>query len=332
MISGSMTRPRVPLKAFQHLKTNNLGVLEKAVGRFYPGAKFELGSSAKGIDAVANRFQARDVAVAYSKLGTRLRIDIPDLDVYALLFSFGGGARAQIGREEVEIAANRALIGSGSGAVRLDYAAEFEHLLLSVSPQALATKLEALTGVALNDRIEFKNQADFRHPDTESLRRMFMLLVDHLDSPAPFHPLALAEFEQALIVSFLMANDSNYSLLLHRNPRAAAPWQVRLAEAYIEANWDQPLTIEALVVITGVSARTLFHSFRKSRGYSPMDFAKRIRLERARGILQRAEDKISVTTVAFACGFGNLGHFSGYYRGAFGETPSATLRRALKPH
>ncbi|MGN1288208.1 MAG: helix-turn-helix domain-containing protein [Bradyrhizobium sp.] len=111
---------------------------------------------------------------------------------------------------------------------------------------------------------------------------------------------------------------------------AVASSQVRRAEAYVEANWEQPLTIEALALVAGVSARTLFHSFRKRRGYSPMGFVKRIRLNHARWMLQDQRNSTSVTDVALACGFGNLGHFSGYYRRAFGETPSATLRQALK--
>lgn len=330
MIGASTARSRVPLKAFQHLNTSNPDVLEAAVGRLFPGAKFAFSNSPKTLDAVANRFQVGDIALAYSRLGTRVRIEIPDLDVYAFLFSFAGGARARLGCEDVDIGAGRALIASGSGTVRLDYAEQFEHLLLSVSPRAVAAKLEAITGVVVRDRLTFRQRADFRHRETETLRRMFMFLVDRLDSSATFHPPALVEFEQALIVSFLMANESNYTLLLRRRPQSAAPWQVRLAEAYIEANWDQPLTIEALALVTGVSARTLFHSFRTSRGYSPMDFAQRFRLERARKMLQHAEVSTSVTSVAFACGFGNLGHFSGYYRRAFGEVPSATLRRTFR--
>ena len=327
---GSTARSRVPLKAFQHLKTSNPDVVEAAVGRLFPGAIFAFGNRARTLDAVANRYQVGDIALAYSRLGTRVRIEIPDLDVYAFLFSFAGGATARLGCADVDIDAGRALIASSARAVRLDYAEQFEHLLLSISPQAVAKKLESITGAAIGDRLTFRPKADFRHPDTENLRRMFMCLVERLDSAAPCHPLALAEFEQALIVSFLMANESNYTLLLRRRPQSAAPWQVRLAEAYIEANWDQPLTIEALALVTGVSTRTLFHSFRKSRGYSPMDFAQQLRLGRARKMLQRAEVSTSVTSVAFACGFGNLGHFSGYYRRAFGEVPSATLRRALR--
>ena len=58
------------------------------------------------------------------------------------------------------------------------------------------------------------------------------------------------------------------------------PWQVRRAEQFIEANWDQPITIEAVVAATNVSARSLFSAFKAGRGYSPMDFVKRVRLGR----------------------------------------------------
>ena len=66
------------------------------------------------------------------------------------------------------------------------------------------------------------------------------------------------ELQQAMMTSFLLANANNYSRLLHDEPAAAAPWQVSHAEQFIEANWDQPMTIEALVAATGVSARSLF--------------------------------------------------------------------------
>jgi len=41
-----------------------------------------------------------------------------------------------------------------------------------------------------------------------------------------------------------------------------------------------------------------------------------------------AEESTTVTGVAFACGFSNLGHFANDYRATFGELPSDTLRRA----
>ncbi len=90
--------------------------------------------------------------------------------------------------------------------------------------------------------------------------------------------LVLAEFEQALAVMFLHANQHNYSRLLQPPPRDLAPWQVRQAEEYIEANWQRAIVLEDLVDVTGVSAVELFRSFKKCRGYSPMEFANRVRL------------------------------------------------------
>jgi transcriptional regulator GlxA family with amidase domain len=44
----------------------------------------------------------------------------------------------------------------------------------------------------------------------------------------------------------------------------------------------------------------------------------------------RASPGMTVTSVAYACGFSNLGRFAKYYHAAFGEHPSATLKTARK--
>jgi transcriptional regulator GlxA family with amidase domain len=117
--------------------------------------------------------------------------------------------------------------------------------------------------------------------------------------------------------------------LLEGSARAVAPWQVRRAENYIEQHWDQPVTVEALALVANASVRSLFYSFKKSRGLSPMAFVRQVRLHHANEMLKSAEPETSVTSVAFACGFSNLGHFARYYHAAFGEHPSATLRTAV---
>ncbi len=328
-MSLDVGRNSPPLHAFQHVQTRSVAVLEQAVRRIYPDVSFRMGRDAGQLDAVACRCVLHDIALAYSRQGARLSISVPALQSYAMLFAFRGSAEAVQGGAEVGIAGTSALVASAGDPVVLNYGANFEHLILNVSPAALEKALEALLGETLTDRLVFAPAADFRRPAAENLRRQFMFMVDQLDScEEEFHPLAPAELEQAVLVSFLIANDNNYSIQLNRKAPSAATRQVQRAEAYIEANWDQPMTIEALALVTGVSARTLFHSFRKSRGYSPMDFVKRIRLGRAWKMLRNAGESTSVTTVAFACGFGNLGHFANYYRRAFGETPSATLRHS----
>lgn len=320
-------RQMTPLSHFRHLQTNDPAMLERAVSRFYPGAKFDISGEAEELSAIANRCHLQDIALAYGRCGTGLRIRIPGLDAYSLLFSFNGSAAASSRGTNLDISRDRALMASEGEAVDLNYSADFEHLILDVAPRALVDKLGALIGEPVMERVTFRAAVDFRRPAAQDLKRLFLLLVRQLDeNEINFQAPTLAELKQAAIVSLLTASESNYSQLLSRQLQLAAPWQVRQAEAYIEANWDQPLTIEALALVTGVSARSLFHSFRKARGYSPMDFVKRIRLDHARRMLRDGSGE-SVTAVAFACGFGNLGHFATYYRLAFGETPSATRQR-----
>lgn len=80
--------------------------------------------------------------------------------------------------------------------------------------------------------------------------------------------------------------------------------------------------------IAKISARSLFRQFKQDRGYSPGDFAKRIRLDRAREMLEQAEGNTSVTQIVLKCGFQNPGHFARDFHLAFGELPSDTLRRS----
>jgi transcriptional regulator GlxA family with amidase domain len=133
-----------------------------------------------------------------------------------------------------------------------------------------------------------------------------------------------------LLVMFLHANRHNYSHLLERQPSDIAPRQVRSAEEFIEANWNEPISLEAIAAATEVSIRSLFRNFRQSRGYSPMEFLKQVRLRRAHELLERPNGATSVTEVAFHCGFGDLSRFSKYYFQAFGERPSDTLNRGRR--
>jgi len=163
-----------------------------------------------------------------------------------------------------------------------------------------------------------------------SLQRLMMFFASELDSwgPSGIPTVPRVELEQALIASFLCANPNNYTALIERQARPVANWQVRRAEEYIEAHWNEPITMEALAKATSASARSIFYHFQRSRGQSPMAFVKQLRLQHAKRMLSSTETNTSVTEVSVACGFSNLGHFSGDYLKRFGERPSDTIKRA----
>jgi AraC-like DNA-binding protein len=208
----------------------------------------------------------------------------------------------------------------------LDYRADFEHVFLKVPPEALNRKLGALLGNPPGAPLKLRGEYD--KSALAAQFRFLCFVISELDRSKDGLPhILLAEYDQALIVAYLCANLHNYSERLKAKDPAVAPWQVARAMEYIEANWDKPLTIEVLAEVTESSARSLFATFRTSRGCSPMAFVRHFRLLRAREILALAAPATSVSSVASRCGFQSPGHFAKKYSHLFGELPSQTLKR-----
>jgi AraC-like DNA-binding protein len=303
--------------------------MQEAVSRFYGEHVQELGRGVKGFHAWANHCALRHIGLSYGSYGTKIHLEFPTTDFFAQQFNISGHAEASVNGMAVQVTPEQSSVLSPGTSLKLDYAADFQQLLLRIEPNALGQKLTSLIGAAPSGALRFEPSTNFARPEAESLRRHFIFLVGEIERAGLEIPqLALAEWEQALMVSFLCGNQNSHTHLLNGQPLAVAPWQVRRAEEYIEANWDEPITIEALAVVTNASARSIFQCFRQTRGYSPMAFVKTIRLGHARKMLLAPNSKTSVTEVAYACGFGNLGHFARDYLERFGERPSKTLKIA----
>jgi transcriptional regulator GlxA family with amidase domain len=198
-----------------------------------------------------------------------------------------------------------------------------------LNQQALTRKVTAIVGVLPRGPLEFQMAVDHHKPEAQRLQRLILFLAQELEHSSKHFPdLVLDELEEAVITEVVCGTRHNLSDLLARRQPAIAPWQVRLVEEYIEDNFNQAVTIELLAAVTGASARSIFSSFQKWRGYSPIAFLRSVRLRQAHNLLMAADATTSVTSVALACGFRSLGHFARDYSTIFGELPSATLQKA----
>lgn len=103
------------------------------------------------------------------------------------------------------------------------------------------------------------------------------------------------------------------------------PRSVRRAEAIMEANLAQPLTVPEICRRVGQSQRQLNRLFQAHCGETVKGRYLSLRLDRTHQIL--ADSRTSVTQAALAAGFGQPAHFSRTYRERFGESPRTTARR-----
>lgn len=96
--------------------------------------------------------------------------------------------------------------------------------------------------------------------------------------------------------------------------------------AFIRDNLTEPVTIADLTRTAGVSERTLRSAFHDVLGVSPKQYVIRQRLCAAHIALAAADpETTTVTDIATAYGFYELGRFAGRYRALFGQRPSRTL-------
>jgi transcriptional regulator GlxA family with amidase domain len=94
---------------------------------------------------------------------------------------------------------------------------------------------------------------------------------------------------------------------------------------------DAPVRIAEICRAIHIGRRTLLRAFRAICHDTPSHYLHALRLRTARQMLSSTDSAAtSVTEVATQCGFAELGRFAAVYRSAFGEYPSATLRRSSK--
>jgi len=321
--------PYSTLRRFPLIETTSPQDMRDALTRACGIRRFDLPRGPEGFSAVAHKVTLRSVTIGYCGYGAETVIGFPEADYVRQQVGLSGTGTAMVGGKEIPLGADRTWITPANVPSTMHYHPGFEQIVLRLDPNSVQQKLAAILGFHPGSAPVFYPAAEFRDPGTQRLRRLVLFVCGELgcgDAALP-QPI-LDELEQSLIAAFLTCNRHSYSHLLAQPQAPVAPWQVKVIEEYIEANWSEAITVERLSAVSGASARTIFHSFQRARGYSPMDFVKQVRLMRAKHMLEAAEPGATVTGIALRCRFNNMGHFARDYRTAFGELPSDTLNRA----
>ncbi|GAB2176405.1 hypothetical protein DLREEDagr8_19630 [Dongia sp. agr-C8] len=321
-----MLSHNAPLDGHPAFRASRFDALQEAVATQLSARLVELPSQPAILDARANRFNLPNSSLWFCAYGVPMAIRFPEPDHVRVQFHHAGVGATWIGDTLVPVTSSQGCVTST--AAEFDFGSDFQQVVWRVSKDFLRKKLASLTEAPISGELVLHHILDFNQPKAQLLARLLDCTL-HAAETAQGEPggIVLVELEQALVSAFLAASEHRYRAHLEGRVPAAAPWQVRRAETYIAAHWDKPLEIDTLAEVTGASVRSIFRAFKQSRGYTPFEFAKRIRLERARRMLEDAESAGSVTSVCFACGFSDLGRFSKDFAQAFGERPSEVLKR-----
>ncbi len=313
-----------PLAAHRAFRVASVDVLCQTVQSRLAATCLEMPAK-KPIDAWANHYKMAMSEFWFCSYGDPVTLGFAESDYVRVQFPYAGAGETRCGRVNSQLRPGNACISSAAATIK--FGPGYQQLVWRVERNVLSRKLAAVTGRPVPHLLEFKPDLSLSGPQSGELLGILDCLLKSVPNPdRGTNRFLTAELEQALIVSLLTGGEHNCSRMLEEHPLPAASWQVRRVEEYIEANWDTPFDVEDIALLTGASTRTIYRQFRRSRGYGPMEFAKRVRLGKAREMLQVKDPVLTVTDVAFACGFSDLSHFSRDFHRAFGATPSSVLR------
>ncbi len=133
----------------------------------------------------------------------------------------------------------------------------------------------------------------------------------------------------ALLLALLLARLKRQEPAPRRKPaRSAAPGMVMQVNQLAHQS-NAPLGIKEIAHALGISQSHLRARFRASCGVSLGRHLRRLRLERARGLLRLTPNRVS--EVAEQCGFNSIYSFSRAFCAAFGLPPMA-YRQSVGPY
>jgi AraC-like DNA-binding protein len=96
---------------------------------------------------------------------------------------------------------------------------------------------------------------------------------------------------------------------------------LRRARDHIDRAYAEPLDLDRLAAVAGVSKYHFARCFEAAYGETPIRYLTRRRIERAQDLLRHAN--LTVTEICVVVGFASLGSFSSRFRQLVGESPTA---------
>jgi AraC-like DNA-binding protein len=311
------------------VRTTDVDEATDALGRVYVAAELTpMGT--KSVNMRMNALELPLLTAGYLGFGAHITIRADDVTAYYIDAPLTGSA--------VSMWRDGGLVKTTTGSVAvftpgtpcaLDWSGDCGQICLKVSEPQMRRQLEAMLNRPVQKRITFARQLNLNTTAANDWYQLVRLLAREVGQPGGLlnHRLALESLQLLLIQGLLQIHPHNYTEALTEGAHAASAAIAKRAIDLLHANPETPWTTAELARATGVSARALQRSFGRADHPSPMNYLRRLRLQRVHAELAAScPGSATVTMIAGRWGFTHFGRFASQYRQLFGETPSETLR------
>lgn len=176
---------------------------------------------------------------------------------------------------------------------------------------------------SVNSLISFQPEVDLTTVFGNSLKELILFSWQATAQNSLFLP----QLEQTLLTGLLQYHSHNYSAVLQRKEGILGDRQVYLAQEFMRANLQKPISLGDIALAIGVSGRSLQRSFAKYCGCSPIEFLRQARLDSLHQELSQGIPLLGISDLMLKYQFSHLGRCSQSYHQRFGELPSETVHK-----
>ena len=150
--------------------------------------------------------------------------------------------------------------------------------------------------------------------------QLVRLLLQETATQAPGASSMVESLGRALAVHLVRCH-SNLSPPLARPRVSMSGGQLRRVVEHMHAHIEESLPLARLAQVCRLSQSQFLRAFREATGEPPHRYLVRLRLQRARELLEHTE--LPVIEVGLRCGFEQASHFATAFRTSFGVSPRA---------
>jgi AraC-like DNA-binding protein len=309
------------------MRTRNLDEAIDAVTKVYCPHTIQITGPSRNVDAVLEVTRVTSQPLVELSYGVPVAVDAGNFPrLFLMMHCARGSASTSQEGQSAEWHRGQTVPFSAGFDTRL----WFDRAFVQKSVRLDVDKLETLCARWLGHPLDQPLRFDLR-PFSADFERVWQRTLSYLwsneEGGLPLRGPARVAFDEFLLTLLLHHHPHNYSEALGAPAPTLVPGVVRRAERFMAENAETLMTVSSVAAQLGVSLRSLQSGFRQWRNTTPNAHLRNLRLQRVREELLRAGGGTNVTAVALRYGFSHLGRFSAHYRSAFGETPSATLRR-----
>ncbi len=179
--------------------------------------------------------------------------------------------------------------------------------------------------VAMDEPLAYQREmprAVTTHPLSDQLGSAVIRLLECLQSPLESRMLGRQIVRE--IIYRVLSEEQDGALRAFANRNGNFMHIARVLKE-VHADSAKPFTVEGMAKRAGMSVAAFHHNFKIVAGSSPLQYLKRIRLDRAKRLM--IHDGYNASTAAKAVGYESASQFSREYKRQFGVTPVEGVER-----